>query len=337
MSQSRAPRAATVEDSRRAGLSSTGRILLPPGAGPEGRARIRAHRGGRAVVCVQGGDSLLSFRQSLCSATRQGASGPALRGPARSHRGRGFPTGRPASQPPIEGEVSHDDSSPDRTVPVQERRPVQRVHARDGVHRAGGGGRLARARQGGGPRRSSASPMATRSWPSCPRTTRWTRGGCGASSAPAGLRLAREEEMAPLYPSCDKGAQPPFGPLYGQKVFVDRSLAADPEIVFHGGHARGCDPDEVRGFRGPREARARRVRPRAGAPPLTGARLRSGLRGKRGHQQGEGGDARGKRGDRGALLRCVDRRAGGDADRDAGDAALERAVVVRGAEQARAR
>ncbi len=49
------------------------------------------------------------------------------------------------------------------------------------------------------------------------------------------LRLAREEEMAPLYPSCDKGAQPPFGPLYGQKVFVDRSLAADPEIVFHGG------------------------------------------------------------------------------------------------------
>jgi len=49
------------------------------------------------------------------------------------------------------------------------------------------------------------------------------------------LRLAREDEMAPLYPSCEKGAMPPFGPLFGQKVYVESALAADPEIVFHAG------------------------------------------------------------------------------------------------------
>lgn len=49
------------------------------------------------------------------------------------------------------------------------------------------------------------------------------------------LRLAREDEFAPLYPECEAGAMPPLGPLYGQRVFVDKSLTADPEIVFNGG------------------------------------------------------------------------------------------------------
>ena len=49
------------------------------------------------------------------------------------------------------------------------------------------------------------------------------------------LRLANEHELGPLYPDCELGAMPPFGPLYGQRVFVDRSLSADPEIVFNAG------------------------------------------------------------------------------------------------------
>jgi Ala-tRNA(Pro) deacylase len=49
------------------------------------------------------------------------------------------------------------------------------------------------------------------------------------------LRLAREDELAWLYPECERGAMPPLGPLYKQRVFVDRLLAAEPRIVFEGG------------------------------------------------------------------------------------------------------
>lgn len=49
------------------------------------------------------------------------------------------------------------------------------------------------------------------------------------------VRLATEKELAPLYAECEPGAMPPFGCLYGQRVFVDRALAGDPEIVFNAG------------------------------------------------------------------------------------------------------
>jgi Ala-tRNA(Pro) deacylase len=49
------------------------------------------------------------------------------------------------------------------------------------------------------------------------------------------LRLAREEELEWLYPDCERGAMPPFGPLYKQRLFVDESLAADDQIVFNAG------------------------------------------------------------------------------------------------------
>jgi Ala-tRNA(Pro) deacylase len=49
------------------------------------------------------------------------------------------------------------------------------------------------------------------------------------------VRLATEKELAPLYRDCEPGAMPPFGDLYGQQVYVDRALAADPEIVFNAG------------------------------------------------------------------------------------------------------
>ena len=51
----------------------------------------------------------------------------------------------------------------------------------------------------------------------------------------AALRLANESELTPLYPDCELGAMPPLGPLYGQRVFADKSLAQDPEIVFNAG------------------------------------------------------------------------------------------------------
>jgi Ala-tRNA(Pro) deacylase len=49
------------------------------------------------------------------------------------------------------------------------------------------------------------------------------------------IRLAQESEIVRLYPDCEAGAMPPFGPLYGHRVFVDSSLAADPEVVFNAG------------------------------------------------------------------------------------------------------
>ena len=49
------------------------------------------------------------------------------------------------------------------------------------------------------------------------------------------IRLAQESEIVRLYPDCEAGAMPPLGPLYGQRVFVDSSLAADPEVVFNAG------------------------------------------------------------------------------------------------------
>jgi Ala-tRNA(Pro) deacylase len=49
------------------------------------------------------------------------------------------------------------------------------------------------------------------------------------------VRLAREPEFAGLYPDCEVGAMPPLGPLYGQKVFVDRALTECGDIVFDGG------------------------------------------------------------------------------------------------------
>jgi Ala-tRNA(Pro) deacylase len=49
------------------------------------------------------------------------------------------------------------------------------------------------------------------------------------------VRLAREREIADLYPGCEVGAMPPLGPLFHQRVYVDRILARQPEIVFNAG------------------------------------------------------------------------------------------------------
>jgi Ala-tRNA(Pro) deacylase len=48
-------------------------------------------------------------------------------------------------------------------------------------------------------------------------------------------RLAAEPEIAGLYPGCETGAVPPLGPLFGHPVYVDRTIASDPEVAFHAG------------------------------------------------------------------------------------------------------
>jgi Ala-tRNA(Pro) deacylase len=52
------------------------------------------------------------------------------------------------------------------------------------------------------------------------------------------IRLAEEHELSWLFPDCERGAMPPFGPLYHQRVFVDSALACEPAIVFNAGTHR---------------------------------------------------------------------------------------------------
>ncbi len=49
------------------------------------------------------------------------------------------------------------------------------------------------------------------------------------------IALATEREFKDMFPDCDVGAMPPFGNLYGLRVFVDRSLAEDEHIAFNAG------------------------------------------------------------------------------------------------------
>jgi Ala-tRNA(Pro) deacylase len=49
------------------------------------------------------------------------------------------------------------------------------------------------------------------------------------------ITLAEEEEIAKLFPDYDLGAEPPFGHLYGLKVYADQALEDDDEIVFNAG------------------------------------------------------------------------------------------------------
>lgn len=49
------------------------------------------------------------------------------------------------------------------------------------------------------------------------------------------VELAREDEFKNAFPDCETGAMPPFGNLYGMKVFVDQVLREDEEIAFSAG------------------------------------------------------------------------------------------------------
>ncbi len=49
------------------------------------------------------------------------------------------------------------------------------------------------------------------------------------------VELASEEDFSDRFPSCEVGAMPPFGNLWGVPVFVDQRLREDEEIVFNAG------------------------------------------------------------------------------------------------------
>jgi Ala-tRNA(Pro) deacylase len=49
------------------------------------------------------------------------------------------------------------------------------------------------------------------------------------------VSLVDELECVKLFPDCEVGAFPPFGELYGLPVYLDETLAEDPEIVFNAG------------------------------------------------------------------------------------------------------
>jgi Ala-tRNA(Pro) deacylase len=52
------------------------------------------------------------------------------------------------------------------------------------------------------------------------------------------VRLASEEELSKLFRDCELGAMPPVGNLYDIPVYLDSSLAGEPEIVFNAGTHR---------------------------------------------------------------------------------------------------
>ena len=49
------------------------------------------------------------------------------------------------------------------------------------------------------------------------------------------VTLADEKEFCGAFPDCEPGAMPPFGNLYGLKVYIDRALAEDRQIAFNAG------------------------------------------------------------------------------------------------------
>lgn len=50
----------------------------------------------------------------------------------------------------------------------------------------------------------------------------------------ADVRLAEESEFAPRFPDCERGAEPPFGALYGVPTLVDVGLTS-ARITFNAG------------------------------------------------------------------------------------------------------
>ncbi len=49
------------------------------------------------------------------------------------------------------------------------------------------------------------------------------------------VKLATESEFRGAFPDCEVGAMPPFGNLYGMRVYVAASLVDEKHIVFNAG------------------------------------------------------------------------------------------------------
>ena len=52
----------------------------------------------------------------------------------------------------------------------------------------------------------------------------------------AGIQLEDERELERLFPDCEVGAMPPFGPLYGMPMYVDPCLLRGGDIFFQAGN-----------------------------------------------------------------------------------------------------
>jgi Ala-tRNA(Pro) deacylase len=63
------------------------------------------------------------------------------------------------------------------------------------------------------------------------------------------VRLATEDELGQLFPDCELGAMPPFGPLYGLTVYLDSGLAGQEMIAFNAGTHREVFHMHVAEFR----------------------------------------------------------------------------------------
>lgn len=48
--------------------------------------------------------------------------------------------------------------------------------------------------------------------------------------------LATERDLENLFPDFDLGCEPPFGELWGVRVYIDKSLLKEKEISFYGGN-----------------------------------------------------------------------------------------------------
>lgn len=57
----------------------------------------------------------------------------------------------------------------------------------------------------------------------------------GALSKDKELELASEDEIGKIFPDYELGSEPPFGNLYGLKVYADRSIEEADEVYFNGG------------------------------------------------------------------------------------------------------
>lgn len=54
-------------------------------------------------------------------------------------------------------------------------------------------------------------------------------------AAGGAARLATEDEFKTLFPDCEIGAMPPFGSLYGLRVFVDPMVTEVDDLCFNAG------------------------------------------------------------------------------------------------------
>ncbi|MFT3867019.1 MAG: YbaK/EbsC family protein [Nibricoccus sp.] len=52
------------------------------------------------------------------------------------------------------------------------------------------------------------------------------------------VELASEDEFIDRFPDCELGAMPPFGNLYGMRVYLEHTLTRYPEIAFNAGTHR---------------------------------------------------------------------------------------------------